>query len=161
MLPENDETNKQLFTAKDAGTIDENTNIKYKKANNKWKFQRLKPHEKYQQNQLLLEEMFNNTNYKRYITIKADEDCNLANINVSKANKQMTEKLKGKTKKVTEIRDCNLLVEINIEQQSKLIRTITKLDEAKVTVTEHPSLNTVKGTIRYKNNPNFSENEIF
>ena len=104
--------------------------------------------------------MFNNQNYKRFFSIKANDERNLANINVIKANKQMSEQIKGKPRKVTELRDGSLLVEVSNEQQSKLIQSIVKLDDTKVTVSEHPSLNTVKGTIRYKNNPNYNEIEI-
>ena len=60
--------------------------------------------------------------------------CNLANIDVIKANKQMSEQIKGKPRKVTELRDGSLLVEVSNEQQSKLIQSIVKLDETKVTV---------------------------
>ena len=49
----------------------------------------------------------------------------------------------------------------NSEEQSILIKNITKLDETKVTVIEHLTLNTIKGTIRYKNSLNFTENDIF
>ena len=62
--------------------------------------------------------MFNNVNYKRYFKIQANEERNLANINVIKANKQMTTHLNGKPKKVTEIRDGSLLVKVNSKQQS-------------------------------------------
>ena len=53
-----------------------------------------------------------------------------------------------------------MLVEVKNEGQSKQIRKITKLDETKVTVKEHATLNTVKGPIRYRNNPNFTEKAI-
>ena len=52
-------------------------------------------------------------------------------------------------------------MEVNSEEQSILIENITKLDETNVTVIEHPTLFTIKGTIRYKNNPTFTENYIF
>ena len=42
-----------------------------------------------------------------------------------------------------------------------MFKTLTKLDETNVTVTEHPTLNATKVTIRYRNNPNFTEDKIF
>ena len=75
------------------------------------------------QNQLKLKQMVNNVNYMRYFKIPANEELNLANINVKKAKKQMSTHFNGKPKKVTEIRDGSLLVEVNSEQQSHLIKT--------------------------------------
>ena len=73
----------------------------------------------------------------------------------------MATHLSGKPKKVTEIRDGSLLVEVNNKQQSHLIKTLTKFDETNVTVTKHPTLNTIKVIVMYKNNSNFTEDEIF
>lgn len=85
-------------------------------------FTRLKPHEKYQENQKILAEMFTNKYFKRYFIIAARSGCSLAEINVIKANKQMTQQLRGNPKKVTEMRDGSLLVEVVSEEQSSLIR---------------------------------------
>ena len=63
--------------------------------------------------QLPLKERFNNQNYKRIFSIKANNECNLANINVIRANKQMSVQIKGKPRKVTKLRDGSLLVEVN------------------------------------------------
>ena len=70
----------------------------------------------------LLEETFTSKNYKKFFNIKPEENLNLANIYVIKANKQMTAQLKGRPKKVTELKDGSLLVEVNSEEQSMLAK---------------------------------------
>ena len=77
---------------------------------------KLNPHERFKQNQLLLKETFTSKNYKNFFNIKSEENLNLANLNVIKANKQMTGQLKSRPKKVTELKDGGLLVEVNSEE---------------------------------------------
>ena len=92
--------------------------------------------------------------------IHANAGANLAEINVIKANKQMETILRGKPKKITELRGGSLLVEVKDEEQRLQIRSIKKLDETDVTTTEHASLNKVKGILRYKNQLRYSNEEI-
>ena len=95
-----DQNNKQPFPRQSGGTFEsqnKSTNIKMYKRQN---VNRLRPHDKYKQNQLRLEQMLTNINYKRYFKIQANEERNLANINVIKVNKQMTVHLNGKLEKV-------------------------------------------------------------
>ena len=119
-----------------------------------------KPHEIYRANQIILEELFTNKYYKKFYTIKSNSGRNLAEINVIRANKHMENILKGKPKKITELRDGSLLVEVLNEQQSNNIANITNLDGVQVEVTQHAKLNQVKGTIRYTNQPKYSPDDI-
>ena len=68
--------------------------------------------------------------------------------------------LKGKPKKITELRDGSLLVEVLNKQQSSNIANITNLDGVQVEVTQHAKLNQVKGTIRYIYQPKYSPDDI-
>ena len=91
--------------------------------------------------------------------IKANSGENLAEINVIGANAQFESILKRKPNKVTELGDGSLLVEVKNEEQSIRIRNVKKLDKTEVTTTEHESLK-IKRTIRYKNEPRNSNEEI-
>ena len=160
-LPADGSNNRQPFPPSSGRKSDENMQNNGQRQRKKRFGNKLKPHELDRQNKLLLEETFASKNYKKFFNVKLEENLNLANINVIKANKQMTAQLKGRPKKVTELKDGSLLVKVNSEEQSVLIRKIAKLDETKVTVVEHPTVNTIKGAIRYKNSPNFTEDDIF
>ena len=46
------------------------------------------------------------------------------------------------------------------EKQSELVRTIKTLDNMKVVVQEHETLNQIKGTIRFQNKPGYFEEKI-
>ena len=70
---------------------------------NKRKFNRPKPHEQYEANQQLLSEMFTHKQFKKYFIIHSKLGNNLAEINVIKANKQLTNHLIGKPNKITEL----------------------------------------------------------
>ena len=140
-------------------------NLRKQNNNNRTQQQRfnrfkLKPHQVYQHNQQMLEQLFANKYYKKFFVIKAKSSENLAEINVIKANKQLENILKGKPKKINELRDESLLVEVKDEEQSLRIKNINKLDKVDVTVVEHESLNRIKGTIKYKNQPRYKTEEI-
>lgn len=122
--------------------------------------QRMKPHEIYKRNQVALQELFRNNYYKKFFIIRAEEEQNLAEVNVIKANKELEQTLKGKPKNVTELRDGTLLIEVANEQQSINIKNLKKLDNKNVLVVEHASLNQVKGTIHYRNRPGYSDDDI-
>ena len=106
--------------------------------NNRFK---LKSHQVYHQNQQLLENMFTNQYYKKYFTIQASSGENLSEIDVIKANKQMEGILKGKPKKVTELRNGTLFVEVSNKDQSNNIRSMKKQDNTNIIVEEHQKLN--------------------
>ena len=95
---------------------------------------RQKPHEKSETNQRILAEMFSAKQFKKYFLIKSKSGNNLADINVIKANKQLTNHLRGKPSKVTELRTGELLVEVADENQSQIIRTFLKLGTTEVEV---------------------------
>ena len=116
---------------------------------------RPRPHEQYQENQRILCELFTTKHFKKYILVKSYDNCNLRGINVIEANrvnKSLT--VKSKPKKITELRDVSLLVEVTSEEQSNQICILTKLDRAEVAVTEHARLNQIQGMIRCANKPN-------
>ena len=121
---------------------------------------RKKPHEIYLEKQKILEEMFTNKYYKKFFTIKAETAADLAAIDVIKANKQLEAVLGGEPKSVTELRDGSLLVEVRNEEQSVRIRNVKNLDNLVIEVKDHQKLNQIKGTIRYKNLPNYTEQQL-
>jgi len=122
--------------------------------------QRPRPHEIFNRNQALFEQMFTRADYKRFFTIMSNNAENMSTIDTMKANRDLETKIGGSPKKVSELRNGSLLVEVNNEQQSKRIVNITSLSTISVTVTEHHSLNKTKGTIRYKNFPQYTEEQI-
>jgi len=100
--------------------------------------------------------------YTKFFTIEAtNPDQNLGKVNVIKANKELIAALNGtKPKKVDELRNGTLLVEVQNDEQGQYIRRLTALDKIPVKVSEHAYLNQTKGTIFYKNRCEFTENEI-
>ena len=118
-------------------------------------------HERIQHNDLF-QQIFSTPNYTRFFTIShIDPEDNLSKINVIKANRELIRTLNGsKPKKVEETRNGSLTVEVASEEQSQLIRNLSKLDDTPITVSEHSFLNQVKGTIYYRNRCNYSEAEI-
>merc|ERR1712055_563989 len=130
------------------------------KTNTTKTFFKLKPHQKYMQNQKILEDMFTNKYYKKFFTIKSANGESLSRINVIKASKQLKQTIKGKPKKVIELYNGNLLVEVSDEDQSREIKTIKKLDGISVIVEEHATLNQIKGTIKYLNHPGYDTDTI-
>ena len=105
---------------------------------------RPRPLERYQESQRLFQETFTNKYYKKYFIIRATSGENLAEINVIKAYKYMTTELHGKPKRVSELRDGSLLVEVMNEEQSSLITNIRKLEGVDVVIAEYPTLNQIQ-----------------
>ena len=60
---------------------------------------RQKPHEKFQANKRIFAEIFSAKQFKKYFLIKSKSGNNLAEINVIKANKELTNHLRGKPSK--------------------------------------------------------------
>ena len=133
-----------------------------KSKNNTNKPRRLRPHERVAQTRTNLEELFETKNFIKFFLIKAsNEDENLSNINVIKANKELIQCMKGnRPKKVDELKNGSLLIEVSTEEQSLLLMNLSILDDINVTVCKHPSLNQVKGTIYYRNRCGYTEAEI-
>ena len=154
---------QQLSQANASETFGRNTqstsNDRYKGKKN-YKQQKPRPHEVYKQNQKVLQDLFTEKYFKKFFIISSLEGKNLAEINVITANKQLQATLKGSPTKVTELRDGTLLVEVANEKQSMLIKELKILNNVNVQVTEHASLNQIKGTIHYKNRPGYTEDEL-
>ena len=85
---------------------------------------------------------------------------NLSSIDTITGNKDLERKLTGAPRKITEMRDGNLLVEVSSEIQCNKIMEITSLASVEVSVSPHRSLKAIKGTIRYYNLPDHSERKI-
>lgn len=100
------------------------------------------------------------TNFPKYFTVTSDSGVKLSEINVIKANKEIEGILGGPPKCITETRAGHLIIEIKNESQSKNISKLKKLDKTPVTVEPHKTLNTIKGTIYYRNHPNYSTQEL-
>ena len=77
-----------------------------------------------------------------------------------KGNEDLERKLIFAPKKIIEMKDGKLLVEVGGEIQCNKIMEITSLASVEVSVSSHLSLNTIKETIRYNNLPNHSESKI-
>ena len=102
----------------------------------------------------------NDNSYKKFFVITPDEGENLSTANTIMANQDLDIKLGGEPKRVAELRNGALLVEVQNEQQSIEIKTIKKLHTINVIATEHNTVNKSKGTIYYENKPQFMELEI-
>ena len=121
---------------------------------------RLRPHERYAENQKILENIFKKKHFIKFFTAKAISGENLADTNTIQANRQLCAVLGGPPKRITELRSGSLLVEVKDEEQSKNIQNLKQLNNIPITVEEHPTLNTIQGTIYYKNRPNHSDADI-
>ena len=78
---------------------------------------KLRPHQVYQKNQQIFENMFTNK-YYNFLVIKAKLNENLVEVNVINENSQLESVLKGTLTKINELRDWSLLVEVKDEEQS-------------------------------------------
>ena len=97
---------------------------------------------------------------KFFIISSADPKKNLTEINTILANKQLIKKIGGNPENIKELRSGGILVETRTPEQSKRILELTQLGGCNVTVKSNDTLNQCKGTIYYKNGPNFTEAEI-
>ena len=111
----------------------------------------------YRHNQNVLQDLFQEKYFKKFFIIKSSEGKNLAEINVIKTNKELQATLKGNPTKVTELRDGTLLTEVANERQSMLIKVLKVLNTINVEISEHTTLNQIKGTIHYKNRPGYTD----
>ena len=91
------------------------------------------------------------TDTKRFFILKGPEDTKLwMDINTISANQELIKALKGKPKRVSELRGGDILVEVANKEQSDRIRQMKKLDGRNISVSEHKTLNYTKGTIHSK-----------
>ena len=91
------------------------------------------------------------TDTKRFFIIEGPENTKLwMDIDTISANQELIRALRGKPKRVSELREGDLLVEVANKEQSDRIRQIKKLGGFTVSVSEHKSLNSTKGTIHSK-----------
>ena len=106
--------------------------------------------------------IFSAKSFTKFYTIEStNPNENLAKIDVIKANRDMIKALKGaRPKKVDELRDGTLLIEVFSEDQGQYLRKITSLANNPVKVSEHKYLNQTKGTIYYRNRCQYTEQEI-
>ena len=121
---------------------------------------RLRPHERYAENQKILEDLFKKKHFIKFLTVKAISGENLADTNTIQANRQLCAVLGGPPKRITELKSGSLLVEVKDEEQSKNIHNLKQLNNIPITIEEHPTLNTIQGTIYYRNRPNHSDADI-
>lgn len=90
------------------------------------------------------------SNYKRFYIIKPrNPEINIwKEVDTIKANRELERILKGPPKRITELLNGTLLIEVANFTQSQKIVQINKLDNTDVETVEHNSLNFTKGTIR-------------
>ena len=91
------------------------------------------------------------TDTKRFFIIKGPENVKLwMDIDTISANQELIKSLRGRPKRVSELRGGDILVEVASKEQSDRIRQLKKLDGCTVSVLEHKYLNSTKGTIHSK-----------
>ena len=89
--------------------------------------------------------------FKKYYIMKANNEVNLwKTVNTITANKELEKYIKGTPKRVTELKNGTLLIEVNNKEQATKIQQIKYLNNVSVSVIEHSTLNFTKGTIRCK-----------
>ena len=90
-------------------------------------------------------------NIKRFITISSPTNGDPRLINYIKGNQDLEKQLGGEPKSVTELEYCKLLIVIEVanEQQSNRIKDIKSLNNTNIMASEHKTLNSSKGTIKY------------
>ena len=98
--------------------------------------------------------------FKKHYIVKADSGENLSEVDTIAANRELETCIGGKPKKIIETRAGHLLIEVASPKQSLAILNLRQLNGVPVQVMADNSLNKCKGTVRYFNNPKFSEERI-
>ena len=81
--------------------------------------------------------------------MKANDECNIwKTADTIIANREVEKYLKGSPRKVMELTNGSLLVEVASGDQATKIKQIKSLNNISVTIQEHSTLNYTKGTIR-------------
>ena len=79
------------------------------------------------------------------------EDINLwKRVDTIAANTELEMYLKGQPKKVNELKNGHLLIEVSNKEQATKIQQIKRLNKVNVMVQKHGTLNYTKGIIRSK-----------
>ena len=107
-----------------------------------------------------MDALFKPDNFVKFFLISAADGSNLPEIDCITGNEELERLLKGKPTKITELRNGNLLVETANRQQSTAIASLLTLAGTAVKIAPHDKMNQVKGTIRYENRPNFTDDQI-
>ena len=121
---------------------------------------RQQPYEKYLENQKVLQSLYQSERFVKYFVIKSTTEESLAETDVIKANRQLKEILEGTPEGTSELRNGTLLVEVKNMKQSQNIHKIKCLNNIPVEVEAHARLNTVQGTIYYRNKPRYSTEKV-
>ena len=88
------------------------------------------------------------SNYKKFFLMKDPNNEPLwPKLNTLEANRELIRNIKGEPKRITELKNGSLLIEVMNKEQSIKIKQIKKLNNIDVVVNEHNSLNSTKGTI--------------
>ena len=99
--------------------------------------------------------------YDKFFTItSADPNRPLTTINTIKANRDLEQFIGGAPEDVRELRSGSILVKVANNKQSENIQKLTVLAGCKVEVRSNDRMNQCKGTIYYRNDPNFTNAEI-
>ena len=62
---------------------------------------------------------FQETPYKKFFTIKLNEDGYLRQVDIIRANRDLEETIGGRPNKISELNDGTLLIEVSNSQQSE------------------------------------------
>ena len=107
-----------------------------------------RPHQAYKEH-LSLDKIFAPDFYKKFYVMKAINEINLwKEVDVIAANKELEKYIKGTPKRITELKSGAILIEVSNKEQANKITQIKYLNNIKVMVQTHSSLNSTKGTIR-------------
>lgn len=102
----------------------------------------------------------NENNFDKYFTLSANNQTSLSEIDTIKANEDLESHLGGSPANIRELRSGSILVEVRSKEQSRAIRELKKLAGYDITVRSDDNLNQCKGTIYYRNGPNYTEEQI-
>lgn len=99
-------------------------------------------------------------NFIKYFIATAKSGENLSEIDVITANRDLERNLNGPPKRLTELRNGSLLIEVTSEEQSIKLQETKSLGGTDITVEPHRTLNQCKGTIHYLNKPNYTDEQL-
>lgn len=102
-----------------------------------------------------------NKSYDKFFTItSAEPNRTLNRINTVKANKDLEQFIGGTPLNVRELRSGDIMVEVATFNQSDKIQKLKTLAGCRVEVRSNDRMNQCKGTIYYRNDPGFTDEEI-
>ena len=108
-----------------------------------------KPHQAYKEQQIIPNLLA--PDFKKFYVMKPMNDINLwKSVDTIAANKELVKYIKGIPRKVSELKNGSLLIEVATKDQANKIKQIKRLNNVNVTVIPHSTLNYTKGTIRCK-----------